>query len=472
MSEATDDSISEERTTDIIVRLDELPGFDETLERPAVPEPADAGEIVPVRQTKLADVAAVAGSYARERREGAGSYLRRHPKRTAVVIVLLIVAVLAIVMAGIRASKLPEEEQIRTSARNRVETPAYSGGYYGYDDSLALASVEVGNRRHIDSAPEGTEHDVSFGATSYAEADVTLSYRNSYISAVKMATVGFAERQEGWVDAGVPTNEQVAYAALAGVSEEKVLSNIDLLLDEADTSDDPNERRLTEIYDGAALEVQMHSFSPVDQTDQMVIHCYSEQGVASYDCILTAEFSFLPAYGLWELTSASVTEGAKTRSLSLLEGTWEGSFQSQRVSTGNNCLAGSSYPMTLTVDSFEELGNKTILNAYVSVVAHFHEPPETSTNFSNGDKKYQNEALTCTLVGELGNKLVFEGALPERADGNVSIRLEVDGDSRITATVTTTHDYEVTSGILIWQTTEEKTVTYTDTYNLRRVDAE
>lgn len=467
MSEATE---REERITEIITRFDELPMVDETLEQPAHEGSTEAGAIVPVRQTKLKDVAAVAGSYARERREGAGSYVRRHPKRIAVIIVLVIAAILGLVMAGLRAAKLPEDEFIRESARARVATPAYSGGYFGYDDPLALASVEVGGKRHLSQAPEGTEHDVSFGATSYAEADVTLSYRNQYVSAVKTATIGFAERREGWVDAGVPTNEQVAYAALTGVNEEKVLTNIDQLFEKADTSSDPEERSLTEIYADATLDVQMHSFAPVDQTDLIVIYCKSEQGVATYECVLTAEFTFLPAYGLWELTSASTTEGAKTRSLELLEGTWEGSFQTQQVSEGNNCLAGSSYAMNLVVDGFDEVGEKTILNAYVSVVAHFHEPPETSANYSNGDKKYMNEPISCTLIGELGNKLVFEGALPERADGTVSIRLEVDGDSRIVATVKTVHDYEVTSGILLWQTTEEKTVTYTDTYSLRRVE--
>ena len=464
------DANHNESTTEIISRLEELPSIDDTLERPAHDGDTEAGALVPVRQTKLSDVAAVAGSYARERREGAGSYFRRHPKRMAVVIVLAIAAIFGLVMAGIRAADLPDEETVRTSARGRVLAPLYSGGYFGYDDPLTLASVEVGNRRHRDSAPENTSHDVSFGATAYAEADVTLSYRNQHVSAVKTATIGFAERQEGWVDAGTPTDEQVAFGALAGVDENKVLANIDQLLERADTDRADGERSLNEIYENAKLEVQLHSFAPVDQTDLMVIHCTSEQGIATYECTLTAEFTFLQANGLWELSTCTASQDAKTRSLELLEGTWEGSFQGQNVSTGNNCLAGSTYGMTLTVEGFDEVDGETVLNAHVSVVAHFHGPVEKSANYSSGDKKYADEALTCTLIGETGNKLVFEGALPERADGTVSIRLEVDGDSRITATVKTETSYEETSGWWVFETTEEKDVTYTDTYDLRRAE--
>ena len=469
MANTTDTTDRKERTTEIIARLEELEPVDDTLEQPIADDDSTlAGAIVPVRETKLADVANVAGAYARERRKGAGSYIKQHPKRSALVIIVLIVAIFALVMAGIRASKLPSEEDVQASARARVETPDLSGGFFGFDDPLALASVEVGNRRHLSGAPEGTDHDTSFGATGYAEADVTLSYRNQYVSAVKTATLGFAEQQGSWVAAGEPMNEQVTYAALMGVNEEKVLSNIDQLLEKADTSDNSNERSLTEIYEGANLDVQVNSFDALGQTNLMIIQCTSEQGIATYNCVLTAEFTFLPAYGLWELTSASVTEGAKTRSLELLEGTWEGSFQNQNVNTGNNCLAASSYPMKLVVDGFDELDGKTVLNAHVTLLAHFHEPLSESKDYTSGDHKYSDEILTCTLVSEVGNKLVFEGSLPERTDNSVNIRFEVDGDSRITALVATTHRYTETTGILFWETTENKSVTYTDTYDLRR----
>ena len=472
MTDATDASEPKETSTEIIAHLEEQEPVDDTLERPAasgdtVPEVA----IVPTRQTKLADVANVAGAYARERREGAGSYLKRHPKGAALVAIALIVALCALVMAGIRASDLPSEETVRASARERVETPALSGGYYGYDDPLALASIEVGNRRHLSGAPEGTDHDTSFGATSYAEADVTLSYRNQYVAAVKTATLGFAERQGEWVAAGDPYNEQVAYAALSGVCEEKVLANIEYLYARADTSTDPSERSLQEIYADAALEVQVNSFDAVDQTNLVIIHCTSEEGAATYECLLTAEFSFVAANGMWELSSASATKDAKTRSLNLLEGNWEGSFQKQSVKSsdnGNNCLAASSYPMQLVVDGFEEVDGETALNAHVSLVAHFHEPPSASTDYSSGDKKLVDEPITCKLVDEAGNKLVFEGSLPERAGGTVDLRLEVDGDARITATVTTRHDYTEESWFGLIQ--EEKSVSYSDTYSLRHVD--
>ena len=468
VAEDRNDSARREQTTEIIARLEGPEPVDDTLDRVASGEDLEAaGALVPVKQTKLSDVAAVAGSYARERREGVGSYVKRHPKRIALLIVVLIVAIFAVVMAGLRASNLPDVDLIRESAHNRVETPSYSGGFYGFDDPLALASVEVGNRRHLSGAPDSTAHDVSFGATSYAEADVTLSYRNEHISAVKTATIGFAEHPEGWIDAGIPMNEQVAFAALTGVNEEKVLSNINLLFDRADASTDPSERTLQEIYYDAELEVQAHSFDPVEQTDLIVIHCSAKQGVSTYECLLSAQFTFLPANGLWELTGATTSKDAKTRSLSLLEGTWNGSFSSQRVSEGNNCLAGSGNPMTMIVEGVGELSGKTVLDAKVTLVAHLHEPPESSQDESADDVWYENEPITCTLVGELGNKLVFEGALSERAAGTISIRLEVDDADRITATVTTVYNWTTTEGFIItWET--DHSVTYTDTYTLRR----
>lgn len=473
MAEESTDSARREQTTEIITRLEEQAPVDDTLERPASDDGSDtaAGALVPVKQTKLSDVAAVAGSYARERRQGVGDYVKRHPKRIALLIVLLLVAIFAVVMAGIRASNLPDEDLIRESAHNRVETPAYSGGFFGYDDPLALASVEVGARRHLSGAPESTVHDVSFGAISYAEADVALSYRNEHISAVKTATIGFAEHPEGWVDAGIPMNEQVAFAALTGVDEEKVLSNIGLLLDRADASNDGTEPSLQEIYYDGEFEVQAHSFDPVEQTDLIVIHCSAKQGVSTYECLLSAQFTFLPANGLWELSGATTSKDAKDRSLSMLEGTWDGSFSSARVSEGDNCLAGSSKPMTLVVDGVGALGSDTVLDGHVSLVAHLHEPPETRQDESADDVWYGDESITCTLVGELGNKLVFEGALSERAAGTVSIRLEVEDADRITATVTTVYDWTTTEGFIItWET--EHSVTYTDTYTLRRSTAE
>ena len=468
MADANESSVRKEQTTEIIVRLEEAPAVDDTLEHLANGDDGTAGyDIVPVKQTKLSDVAHVAGNYARERRKGLGSYIKRHPKRFAFGFVILLVAILAVVMAGLRASKLPDVELVRESARTRVQTPEYSGGFFGYDEPLALASIEVGNRRHLSGAPEGTAHDVSFGAMSYAEADVTLSYRNECVSVVKTSTIGFAERQEGWVDAGTPYNEELVYSALSGVDEEKVLANIGLLLDRADTSADSSERTLQEIYNNGSLEVRVHNFNPAAQTDAMVIHCVAAEGAGRYECLLTVQFSFLPVNGLWEISSASVSDDAKTRSLSPLEGTWEGSFTGQSVTDGNNCLAGSSYPMSLVIDGFGELKGDTVLDAHVSVVVHFHEPPETDANFSEDDKEYEEEGITCTLVGEMGDKLVFEGALPERTEGTVNIRLEVDGDSRITATVMTTYDYTETT-LLIFTT--DKTVTYTDTYALHRVE--
>ena len=468
VADANDGSVLMEHTTEIITRLEAPEPVDDTLEHPASgnDDTAERG-IQLAKQTKLSDVAYVAGSYARQRKAGVGDYIRRHPKRIAFAIVILLVAILAVVMAGIRASNLPGVDMIRESARARVQTPAYSGGFYGYDEPLALASVEVGNRRHLSGAPDGTTHDVSFGATSYAEADVTLSYRNQAVSAVKTAAVGFAEHQDGWVDAGIPMNEQVAFTALSGVDEEKVLANIGLLFDRADTSTDTGERTLQEIYHDATFEIRVHNFDAVAQRDAMVIHCTTKDGVRSYECLLTAQFTFLPANGLWELASAVATDDAKTGSLSSLEGTWEGSFSSQNVTDGENCLAASDYPMTLVIDDFGELSGNTVLDAHITLVAHFHEPPETSTNSSDGDKNYSEENVTCTLIGEMGDKLVFEGALPERSEGTVNIRLEVDGDSRITATVMTTYDYTETT-LLIFTT--DKTVTYTDTYALHRID--
>ena len=468
MADVADDSVFKEQTTEIIARLEESAPVDDTLERPAngSGDTADVA-LAPVKQTKLSDVAAVAGRYTRERRKGLGSYLKRHPKRAALVAIVLIVAIFAVVMAGIRASNLPDEDLVRESAHDRVQTPSYSGGFYGYDDPLTLASVTVGNRRHLSGAPEGTTHDVSFGATSYAEADVTLSYRNKCVSAVKTATIGFAERPEGWVDAGTPMNEQVAYSSLSGVSEEKVLANIGLLLERADSSADGSDRTLQEIYHDATFEIQAHNYDPVEQTDSLVISCKAVDGVSTYECLLTAGFTFLPANGLWELSTAGVSDNAKTRSLSLLEGTWEGSFSSTRVSEGDNCLAGSGNPMTLTVTGVGALGNGTVLDGEVSLVAHLHEPLEQRQDESADDVWYADEPITCALVGELGNELVFEGALPERSAGTVSIRLEVEGADVITATVTTVFDYTETT-LLIFTT--DKSVTYTDIYMLRRTE--
>lgn len=445
---------------------------------------ADDGIAATVGQPSIADAADMpeaedgdAQPSARKRNRGlAGvrSYMRLHPRGTAVLVVMGIVVAAFLALAWHRSNNLPDLALIEQDARERIEAPAYSGGSFGSDDSLVPTQVTVGARRHSDRAPEGAELEETFAATSYVTADVMVSYQNDSVIATTTATLGYAKQNQAWIDAGVVSNEQVSFLATRGVDQKKTLHNIGQLLERAGSGIPAKEGvpSLASLYEGASFEVTSSTFDEGAQTDTLTIHARKGGRFSSYECDIVATFAFAQASGLWELSEAHVTDDAWVRRFDPLLGTWEGTFKSQTVSSGAMCLAGGSTPLSLTISSWADTGSGARLSGTLSAVAHYHRSPETDGNASEGDAVLEAVPFTATLYesedAQLEGEATFIATLPGAAGGTVSLTLvfgSAEDGAAATATVTTEYSFEDTFILVPYQ----NKVIYADTYELMLV---
>ncbi len=399
------------------------------------------------------------------------SYAKRHPRGAALLVVVFIVVLVALGLAWRRTNNLPALEFIEQDARERIEAPTYSGGYYGNDDRLILTQVTVGARQHSERAPEGADLEETFGATGYATVDVMITFQNESVIATKTANLGYAKQNESWISAGTVNNEQVSFMAISGVNQRKVLHNIDQILERANgvVPADTSRPSLTTLYDGATFEITSSSFDDVAQTDTLTIHGSKSGFFSSYECDIVATFAFRPSNGLWELTDATVTDNAWERRFDLVVGTWQGTFMSQDVSSGTKCLAGSSTPLVITITSWEESGTGARIFGTITGTAHYHRNPAKDSNATEGDTVLAEVPFTATLVEpgnvQLNSEAVFTATLPEAVGGKVSITLQFgtgENGGGVTATVATEHQFEDTFLLIPYQ----NQVIYADTYDL------
>lgn len=455
------------KPTDIIA--DGLEGMDgglaETVERPLAAPAADdedTSALAPREMRGFSDVRA---------------YVKRNPVGVIIMMLVALIVAYFLLRAWRRTNNLPSLELIEQDARERIEAPTYSGGYFGNDDRLILTQVTVGTRQHRESAPEGSDLDETFGAMGYVTTDVMLTFQNESVIATKTAVLGYAKQNETWIDAGTVSDEQVSFVAIAGVDQRKVLRNIGQILERAGSATPPSDSlpSLASIYEGATYEIVSSTFDDVAQTDTLQIHARKGGLFSAYECDIMATFAFRPGNGLWELTEATVTDDAWVRRFDPIVDTWNGTFKSQEVSGGTKCLAGSSTPFVLTVDSWEQSGNGTRITGTISAVAHYHRNPEKDQNSTAGDERLDKVPFTATLLDQsdvqLGAEAVFTATLPEAVGGKTSITLQFgtgDDKAGVTATVTTEHHFEDTFILIPYQ----NQVIYADTYELVRAKPE
>lgn len=445
------------------------------------PRGADDGIAAAVGHPPIADAADVPGAEdgdaqlsTRKRNRalaGVRSYMKLHPRGTAVLVLVGFVVAAFLALAWHRSNNLPDLALIEQDARERIEAPSYSGGSFGSDDGLVPTQVTVGARQHSDRAPEGAELEETFAATSYVTADVMVNYQNGSVIATKTATLGYAKQNQTWIDAGVVSNEQVSFLATCGVDQEKTLGNIGQVLEQAGSGIPAKKGvpSLTSLYEGASFEVMSSTFDEGAQTDTLTIHARKGGRFSSYECDIVATFAFVQASGLWELSEAHVTDDAWVRRFDPLLGTWEGTFESQTVSSGAKCLAGGSTSLSLAISSWADTGSGARLSGTLTAVAHYHRSPETDGNASEGDTVLEAVPFTATLYepedAQLESGATFIATLPEAAGGTVSLTLvfgSAEDEATVTATVTTEYSFEDTFILVPYQ----NKVIYADTYEL------
>lgn len=461
----------------------ELPdaGAQPTVERPLVDAEATAARPANGAEgadaPRLRDVTATFGDYARGRWAAVKAFPSKHRAATVALALLAVAMVACLALAFVHASNVPDHETISSDARQRVSAPTYASGAFGRDDILVARDVQV--RGTSRSATAIDSHEAQFGASGYATADVLVAFAGSSVRVDKTATLGYARVDGTWVGIGNETNAQVAWRALAGVDQEKVVENIDVVLERAERALDPDEgseaareMSLASIYAGGDVEVTAAAFDAEAQTDTLEILCTKASAYESYTCRMRATFSFRPANGQWELSEIEVNEDARTRTFDPLLGTWAGTFQSQETD-GAKCLGARGVELSLSLDANKTSDGGAQLTGTVSGLAHYHEHPRRDSESCVGDSAFDEVPFVATLVGgyneAVDSDLSFVATLPEEVGGTVTITLgfgTADDPGRVVALVQTTYPH---TGSFLFIPYDE-TLTYTDAYLLQKAE--
>jgi len=385
--------------------------------------------------------------------------------------------VFILVVAGIHASNLPPTDVIETDATSRLATPPYDCDLYGNASNLSFVSIGINSRTRTETAI--TSDAAQFGASGYASADVTAVYKNASVTATKTATLGYAKVNGSWVGIGTEQNVRLSYEATAGIDRNRMRDDMSAILGKADQAlhvNDPdntsyaNEPSLVGLYDNANVTVADEEFDAEAQTDTVKLELTKPEGFGAYDCELTVHFAFRAANGIWEIDSIEVSDDARTLGYDSVVGTWTGTFQSQETD-GNKCLAASSTPLEVTIDSYQNTSSGARLSGTVSGMAHFHDHPADNADSCDGDTVFSDVRFTATLDGSgtsgLGGDAVFVTTLPEMAGGTVDVSLGFgtsDDPGAVVAVVETSYQHEESFLFVRYDTS----IGYKDTYVLQR----
>lgn len=401
----------------------------------------------------------------------------RHRAAFVLLVVGAVAIVLILVTAGVHAANLPPTDVVETDATARLSTPPYDCGLYGNDSKLSLVGLEVSSRTRTATAI--TSDAAQFGASGYASANVTATYKNASVTATKTATLGYAKVGGSWVGVGTEQNARLSYEATAGIDQSRMLGSMSAILgradqalhvDDSDSTGYANEPSLVGLYDNANVTVADEEFDAEAQTDTVKLELTKSEGFGEYTCELTVHFAFRAANGVWEIDSIDVSDDPKTLGYSSVVGTWTGTFQSQETD-GTLCLAASSAPLEVTISSYQNTASGARLTGTISGVAHFHDHPRDNADSCDGDTAFSDVAFTASLDGSgasgLSGTSVFVATLPQMTGGTVSVALGFgtsDDPTAVVAVVETSYHHE--ESFLFVQ--YDASIGYKDTYALRR----
>ena len=460
MSDREQDEKSEgvEKTTELdgAGSTERRPPVEATAPRPAAPERPD--------EPRLRDVGGALAGYLRGRAALLAGLVRRH---RGAAVALALIACAAAVLLGIalsRALAVPDEATIADGARTVLSAPEYSSGTYGTDTTLVSQDIDVRDVTRSQTAPDGT--DAQFGASGYATAEVVLTYSGQSVSASQGATLSFALVDGAWSVMPGVANEGVSWHATGGVDQDKVLSNVHLLLARADEADG-TEPALAELYADAAVAIEEESFDEDAQADTLTISCVRTEAFETYECLLSVTFSFSQTSGQWGVSQVKVSDDARERNLHALLGTWTGAFQSQRTD-GGKCLAAREDGLAVEVLGASVGEDAVVLSGYVSGVAHYHANPADDTASCAGDVALGEVHFTARLESD-DEGLVFVAELPEDVGGDAVLTLRF-GTSEDPSAASAEVRSEFTYDDAILFIPYERTATYVESFTLTRAE--
>lgn len=398
------------------------------------------------------DVASTAGSFARGRLARLETFLATHRLALAAAALALVVAAALLALAVRRLLDYPTASRQDVAAH--LAAPAYSGGAYGHDDAPLLSDVRQ-TARHKDAR-----------TPNKCQLTVVATYASDAVEALQEATLTYERGADGWACVAAEPTGSASFRATAGVSEDKLAANVAGLLQRAEASLAQDEATtsssLPALYGDADVAVTGASFDEDAQTASADLHLTRSSAFTAHECDLHATFAFRPGNGLWELTSATVSPGAKDVQLTPLVGTWEGTFRAQAAADGK-CFGAKEAGLQVSIGSVS--GQR--IAGTLSGVAHYHADLSADAEATEGDAALSAVPFQGTLVDGGAQDISFACTTPEDARGSVTLTLTFgtpEDPTAATATLTTTHAYTATFLLIPYQ----REATFSDTYVLTR----
>lgn len=434
----------------------EIPETDEPTQSALAPTEhmPDPGEspAVDTDPASLHDVAAAAESFARDRVGRLREALGARKVLIAVALVVAIAAILGIAALVRTLADMPDASSFKKDAQTMLAAPAYNGGTYGSDEPLVLHDLEVTGRHKAASKP------------NECQVNAVATFSNGSVEALQEAELSYVRQDGAWKCVGAEPVGGASYTAVAGVEDEKVLSNVSSVLQraEASFSEEQNGTALPALYGDAQVTITEESFDAEAETEVMQLHLARSATFTAYECDVRATFAFRPSNGQWELTAATASQGAKDITLSPLVGTWTGTFSEQTPGNKSKCFGAKASDLQVVITSAAD-GK---ISGTLSGIVHFHGECAQDVEATEGDTTLTDVPFTGTMLHE-GNGISFACTTPEDARGTIELTLlfgTQEDPSAARATLTTTHIYEASWFIFAY----DNQATFADTFVLTR----
>lgn len=409
-------------------------------------------------EPEFRQVASAAGLYAAAKRRRALAFFHTHQKTVGLVMALLVAAVLGVVWLTMSLLDAPTYTSIEKDIAALIPTYTYAGGTYGPDLEIPLSSIAV-TKRTSTRTPEGMDATEGVWSVAYAvEAEAT--YDDGKIRAVRNVGTTYVRKDSSWQMTGELAERGRSLTARAGADEEKVMAQLDSILDVASADGGTS---LADLYEDGSFSVVGNSFKEAANkdtaTNDITIHCAKKDGFVAYEGNVTARFAF--ESGTWSLRSAKADEHADVRSFSPLVGSWSGKLTSTE-STSASCYGAQHHKLEVTIDSVGDTPGDVKVTGTVTVLAHYHHKLSEKADSCEGDRVVERIPFTGVIRdAEEKNASGFrlEAKTTGTADGELSFEMDfgtADESSEVTARVTSTHTYQETVLLFIPHQTTSK----------------
>ena len=434
-----------------------------------IPANIGAESASPDDDPNLREVANTAGKFVSAKRHRISEVFSKHQCALGIGLAVAVIVVLGAVWLVLNLVDAPTYTKIEEDIAARLPTLDYAGGTYGPDLQIPLSDVAVTDRAGT-KTPEGMEAGEGVGSAAYGvEAEAT--YDNGVIRAVHNVGATYVRTDGTWGIVGELAERGTSFTARAGVDEQKVLNNVDAILEAASAS---GATSLADIYSDGSFSVVGNVFKEAADkntaTDDITIHCQKDNGFFSYDGNVIARFAF--EAGTWTLRSAEANAQAGMRTFTPLVGTWGGEL-STTTSTGAICYGARENPIQVTIDTVgDPSGGRGQVQGTISVMAHYHEKLQRQQDSTKGDTMLDRVGFTGTIWAEndegLGSNVTVECKTTGTTQGTVEFTLSFGTDadpSAVIARVTSTHSYDEP---ILWLVPHQTTAKFVDTYTLSR----